>query len=69
VQILYAQNIAYINNYLLSLQAAILKRPTLINVIRIVYQSYENAQQLFKGLDCDNNAQAGPILVETEKTE
>lgn len=69
VQILEAQNISYINLYLLSLQDALAKRPNLVKVIRIVYQSYENVQQLLKGVDCDNNVQPGPILVDTEKTE
>jgi hypothetical protein len=38
------------------------KRPTLLNSVRVVHQSYENPQPLFKGFDCDNNPQAGPIL-------
>lgn len=40
-----------------------------MNINRVVYQSYENTQPYFKGIDCDNSPQAGPILVETEKTE
>lgn len=32
--------------------------------LRVVYQSYESSEQLFKGHECDNSSQAsGPILI------
>lgn len=55
-------NIAAINAYLAALADSLSKRPTLVNVVRIVHQSYENVQAYFKGADCDSNPQAGPIL-------
>lgn len=62
IQLLESVNIASINAYLASLNDNLNKKPTLVNVIRIVHQSYENVQAYFKGVDCDNNPQAGPIL-------
>ena len=69
IQIVESQNSIHINRYLLAFQGALDKQPTLMNINRVVYQSYENTQPDFKGIDCDNSPQAGPILVETEKTE
>lgn len=69
IHILESNSIAAINAYLQSYQQTLKKRPALANAIRIVHQSYENVQSYFKGTDCDNNPQAGPILTETEKTE
>lgn len=62
IHILESNSIAAINAYLQSYLQALKKRPTLANAIRIVHQSYENVQSYFKGTDCDNNPQAGPIL-------
>lgn len=65
IHILESSSIASINAYLIAYQETLKKRPTLMNVIRVVHQSYENFQSYFKGTDCDNNPQAGPILSET----
>lgn len=69
IHILESSSIAAINAYLLAYHQALAKRPALVNVIRVVHQSYENFQAYFKATDCDSNPQAGPILSETEKTE
>jgi hypothetical protein len=69
IHILESSSMAALNAYLAALQETHKRRPALANVIRVVHQSYENSQAFFKGTDCDNNAQAGPILSETEKTE
>jgi hypothetical protein len=69
IQLLESISISSINAYLISFQENLNKRPTLVNIIRIVHQSYENLQPFFKGVDCDNIPQSGPILTDTEKTE
>ena len=55
----------YINRYLSHLNESCIARPTLINKITIVHQSYENTKSYFKGITCDNNPQPGPILGES----
>lgn len=69
IQLLEATNIADINSYLKDYHARLVKRPTLFNTVRIVHQSYENPTPYLQAFDCENNPQAGPILIETEKTE
>jgi hypothetical protein len=69
VQLLESPNIAHINAYLTHLQGLLGKRAGLMNMVRVVYQSYENSQGYLRGSDCDTNPQPGPILSETEKTE
>ena len=53
----------YLNSYMTTLHELTQKRPTLHNEIRIVYQSYENPYEFFKGWECDNSPQSGPVLI------
>lgn len=69
VQLLESQSIVYINRYLSHFKEELADRPTLVNKIAIVHQSYENTKSFFKGVSCDNNPQPGPILGDTEKTD
>ena len=69
IHLIESTDMKYINAYMESLFKNLEKTPTLHNQIRIVYQSYENPSFFFKGWECDNIVQAGPNLVETEKTE
>lgn len=69
VQVLESHHIVHINRYMQSLHESLEKRPGLMNMIRVVHQSYENTRPLFNKVTCDNSPQPGPILGETEKTD
>lgn len=58
----------HINDYLHDLYQLTLKESNVHNQIRIVYQSYECPFLFFRGWECDYITQAGPILIDTDKT-
>ena len=65
MQLLECENIAGINRYLCDFKSTMKERPTLINNVTIVHQSYENTRSVIKGVTSDNNPQPGPMLGET----
>lgn len=69
VQMLESQYIVHINRYLRQFEKTLEKRGGLMNMVRVVHQSYENTRPLLSNVTCDNNPQPGPILSETEKTD
>ena len=69
LHLLESNDLKHLNSYLSSFSNTLEKKEDLHNQIRIVYQSFENPFPFFKGWECDNIVQAGPTLVETEKTE
>lgn len=69
LHLIESKDMRYLNAYMAAFHSLSLDRPALHSEIRIVYQSFENPYEFFKGWECDNHPQSGPILVETDKTE
>ena len=59
---LESQHIAHINRYLKQFEKTLGEKVGLMNVVRVVHQSYENTRPLLVKVTCDNNPQPGPIL-------